>query len=76
MGLPGFIRINNIYYIVVCCFGMMDGARSMKIVKDLVKLLALLALLAIVFFFIHDKSKTIDREKRYSHPISRPGSSW
>ncbi len=48
----------------------------MKIVKDILKLVGILIILAIVFYFIQEKSKSVDREKRYQHPITRPGGGW
>ncbi len=49
----------------------------MKTLTDLLKLVALLAVLAgAVYGAWSAFSSGQDRNKKYSHPISRPGGSW
>lgn len=49
----------------------------MKILMDLLKLLALLAVLAGVIYGAWALLNSgQDRTKKYSHPISRPGGAW
>jgi hypothetical protein len=48
----------------------------MNIVKNILKLALLLAVVLLVAYGLHLACKQIDEQKRYSHPITRPGNHW
>lgn len=48
----------------------------MNLVKNFLKLILLLALVLLVAYGLQQLSSRIDNQKRYSHPISRPGGHW
>ena len=44
--------------------------------KDIIKLVVLLVIVAAVILGIYFFGKTIDNQKKYQHPITKPGGSW
>lgn len=53
---------------------MLQGIKDMA--KNIVILLALLVLVATIIFGIHYVGSQIDNQKKYTHPITRPGARW
>ena len=47
-----------------------------NIKRDLLKLAIALIALAALCYGIYALSRGVDREKKYSHPITRPGARW
>jgi len=48
----------------------------MKILKDIFKLIVLLLALAVVFYGLYHLTSSEERQKKYVHPITRPGAGW
>lgn len=45
-------------------------------IKNIITLLMLLMVVAAVILGIHYLGKQVDNQKKYTHPITRPGASW
>ncbi len=45
-------------------------------VKNIVILLVLIILVATIICGIHYAGLQVDNQKKYTHPITRPGASW
>ncbi|WP_457574869.1 hypothetical protein [Desulfolithobacter sp.] len=50
------------------------GKKNIK--RDLLKLAVTLIAFAALCYGIYYISKGVDRENKYTHPITRPGASW
>lgn len=45
-------------------------------IKNIITLLILLAVVAVVILGVHYLGTQVDNQKKYTHPITRPGAHW
>jgi hypothetical protein len=54
--------------------GQISGRSRMT--KNIITLLILLVVVAAVILGIHYLGTQVDNQKKYTHPITRPGTTW